>query len=634
MALFHDLLLLRALEEPAMHPREALVAVTVADVFTRPHEGRQSRIWLVAGDGERRAITTGPGGDRLPRWSPDGSLLVFLSDRGTPGLHRLFTWSEQDGERAIPAAIDGAVEDAQWAADGRRLLVLAADAGSDRPGTQAATRIEGTNENGDPFVQRPGDAWRRLYVVDAASGEAHELTRPGRTAWEAHWYGAARVAAVTSADPTESGWYDPTLDIVNAETGEARAVYTPRDQLQTPRVSPDGRYVVAVEAASSDRATLAGRPVIVDVESGAALPVEGVEDAAFLEWRDGASLWFAAWQGLGTRFGVIHVDGRVEEWWSGAMTLGSRYTLRLSAGAAGLAAVVEDPAHPPEVALFDRGAGEWRCISDFNTAIAALPLPTAEAVAWPAGDGQTIEGLLVRPIDTAPRPGPLIMIVHGGPNLLWSQQFTNNTRALALAAGGYHVLLPNPRGSIGRGLAFARAVLGDCGGADLQDLLAGVDAMVARGIADTERIGITGVSYGGFMSAWAVTQTRRFAASIPLSCVSNQLSHYYSANIRRFDELWVGASPREDAAAYLACSPVQFVDGATTPTLLISGDGDHITPPGQAIEMYQALVEVGCPTELVIYPREGHYVLEWEHQHDFFARILGWFDRWLRDRPG
>lgn len=632
MALFHDLLLLRALEDPAMHPTEPLVAVTVADVFTQPHEGRQSRIWLVPDGGRKREVTAGPGADRLPRWSPDGLRLVFLSDRGTPGMHRLFLWSEQHGEREIPAAIDGAVEDAQWARDGKRLLVVAADAGSDRPGTQAATRIEGANESGDPFVQRPGDAWRRLYMVDADSGETAELLRPGRTAWEAHWYGAARIAAVTSQDPTESGWYDVTLDVVNAETGEARAVYKPQDQLQNPRVSPDGQYMAAVEAAASDRATLAGRPVIVDVESGAVVPVEGVEDAAFLEWRDDWSLWFAAWDGLGTRFGTITVDGHVDEWWSGPMTLGSRYSLRVSEGAAGVAAVIEDPAQPPEVALFDRAAGTWRRISDFNAAIALLPLPAAEAVSWPACDGQEIQGLLFRPPGPAHGPGPLIMIVHGGPNLLWSQQFTNNTRALALAAEGYHVLLPNPRGSIGRGLTFARAVLGDCGGEDLQDLLAGVEALVSRGIADTNRVGLTGVSYGGFMSAWAVTQTRRFAASIPLSCVSNQLSHYYSANIRRFDEMWIGASPRENPGAFLARSPVQFVDGATTPTLLISGDGDHITPPGQAIEMYQALVEVGCPAELVVYPREGHYVLEWDHQHDFFARILGWFDRYLRQR--
>ncbi len=294
-----------------------------------------------------------------------------------------------------------------------------------------------------------------------------------------------------------------------------------------------------------------------------------------------------------------------------------------------IAAVIEDMAHPPEVAIFEAATKDWRVISDFNATIAAMPLPGAECVRWTARDGLEIQGLLTRPVPPKTGPLPLILLVHGGPNILWSNQLTNNTRALAFAAEGYAVLQPNPRGSIGRGLAFAEAVVGDCGGEDLQDLLCGVDAMVERGIADTSRVGITGVSYGGFMSAWAVTQSDRFAASIPLSCVSNQLSHYYSANIRRFDEIYIGASPRTNAEAFLARSPVQFVDGARTPTLLISGSGDHITPPGQAVEFYQALIEVGCPTELVIYPREGHYVLELEHQLDFFERLMTWFDRWM-----
>ncbi len=637
MDIFKALLDFKPLEEAAMAPDGRRTAVTVLDNYTTRDRGRQSRIWLIAADGATRQVTNGPGMDRLPRWSPDGAAIAFASDRDRPGLHALYLWREDDGETGIAPALDGSVEEICWSRDGATLLVLAADAGSDRAGVQSATRIEASGEgDGDPIVRRPRQAWRRLYLVDVASRSAREVSLPGLTAWECHWDGVSRAVAITSADPTESGWYDAFVSLIDLSTGRIETVYTPKGQLQNPRIAPGAAQVAFIEAYSSDRGTAAGGAVIVDVATRQALPVEADGDIAFLEWRDDATLWYAAWRGLSSTLGIVSVEGDVRELWSGDATVGSRYNLRVSASSDGkrLAAVVEDTARPPEVATFepaDREAG-WRSVTTLNAGIAALDLPRARRVVWAGRDGIEIEGLLVEPKGVREGPAPMIVIVHGGPNLLWSHQFTNNARAFALAAEGFAVLLPNPRGSLGHGSRFTVACIGDYGGEDFQDILRGVDAMVEQGVADGARVGITGVSYGGFMSAWAVTQTDRFAASIPLACCSDWLSMHYTSNIPRFDEISIGARPREDPEAYLARSPVAHVDRARTPTMIVHGEVDLICPIGQALEFYQALAEVGVETELVIYPREGHYVLEWDHQVDLFNRMLAWFDRHLVSR--
>jgi dipeptidyl aminopeptidase/acylaminoacyl peptidase len=197
------------------------------------------------------------------------------------------------------------------------------------------------------------------------------------------------------------------------------------------------------------------------------------------------------------------------------------------------------------------------------------------------------------------------------------------------AEAGYAVLMPNPRGSAGRGQAFARANLGDMGGGDLQDILAGVDALEAAGVVDGARVGIMGGSYGGFMAAWAITQTDRFRASVAMAAVTNWLSFHHTTNIGRFDELFLDADPYAPGSDYFDRSPVVHARRVTTPTLVMHGERDLCVPVSQGQELYQALADAGVPTELVLYPREGHGWREREHQLDGFRRIREWFDRYL-----
>ena len=198
-----------------------------------------------------------------------------------------------------------------------------------------------------------------------------------------------------------------------------------------------------------------------------------------------------------------------------------------------------------------------------------------------------------------------------------------------LAAAGYATLLPNVRGSVGRGPEFAEANLGDMGGGDLQDILTGIDSLVGDGIVDDARVAIAGGSYGGFMSSWAVTQTDRFAAAIPFAVVTNWVSFHATTNIGQFDRLFLQADPYDAEGDYTQRSPVYHASKCRTPTLIIHGEDDLCTPLPQAVEFYNALVEAGCETELVVYPREGHGWTEREHLLDSWNRVRDWLTRHL-----
>ena len=201
-----------------------------------------------------------------------------------------------------------------------------------------------------------------------------------------------------------------------------------------------------------------------------------------------------------------------------------------------------------------------------------------------------------------------------------------------LVSRGYAVFFPNPRGSTGRGQSFAEMVYGDMGGGEAADLLAGLDALLERGVADPKRLGVMGGSYGGFMTAWLVTQTDRFAAAVAISPVTDWFSQHVTSNIGYWDRLILRDDPANPGGEYFRRSPVAFADRVKTPTLLTAGEDDRCTPPGQAREFHQALLEHGVESELAIYPGEGHWVRKLPALIDWLTRLTGWFERFMPAR--
>ena len=583
------------------------VAFTVAPIMRDKGKSLETRLWV------DDAQATDPGSaDSCPRFSPDGSRLAYASDLGHSG--RMTVRLHGRGEIG---SIAGSVEDLRWSPDGTQLLVLAADLGSDRAGAQTATKIaEAGAEEEDPKVIRPAQHWRRLFLVDVASGDTREVSPEGVNVFEFDWAGGDAVAVCTD-EPSESAWYEAWIGRLDLGARSATLVHTPEWQLQCPRISSGGR-IAWIEGFASDRGVLTGT-VHVDGK-----PLAAELDVTWLAWADDDTLWYAGSRRSGSHFGRLSPTGEVEELWSGESLVGMRFQQRVATGGGRVLAVFESPQSPPEVVEFVDG--EPRALTSLNDELARLgEIAEWRDYTWRSFDGLEVQGLLAVPRG-AETALPCVVWVHGGPTSAWPACFPAMLWLLAVQEG-YAVFLPNPRGSSGRGQKFARANLGDMGGGDLQDILTGVDALVRDGIVDDARVAITGGSYGGFMSSWAITQTDRFAAAIPYAVVTNWTSLHYTTNIGKFDVLFLQGDPVDPQGPHPKWSPVFHARNAKTPTLIVHGAEDLCTPLPQATEFYNALVEAGCEVELVIYPREGHGWTEREHQIDGWNRMRDWLQK-------
>ncbi len=535
------------------------------------------------------------------------------------------------GRESALGDVQGSIEDVRWDRGSTSVIALVADPEADLAGSEGATRLGGGQ---DPTVIRPGAGGRRLVQIDLDQGLERRVSPVGQSVWEFDWSGGDTLVALVSEDPTENGWYDAAVVEIDVAAGTAREAFRSDLQLSCPRISADGRRIAVIEGLASDRGLVAGSVALLDAQTAGATGQLGtLEDVTAIDWREDGGLWCVGRRGLECTLGTLSVDGSYEEVWGGGALLGNHFQPSVAVSRTGVvAAVYQELERPPEVAVLRDGSPRaWRAVSNVNAHLAdRVYRPQAQRLAWEGSDGLEIEGLLLRPAQ-ARGLLPMIVVVHGGPTWAWSHEYAPfDGRAPLLAEAGYAVLLPNPRGSTGRGHRFVSANVGDLGGADLGDILAGVDACVASGEADPSRIGIIGLSYGGFMTAWAVTQTDRFAAAVAMSCISDWVSYHYTSNVSRFDELFLTGDVKDPTSHYYQRSPILLAHNARTPTLVISGERDLCTPVGQAHELYAALREAGVETELVTYPREGHWPTEYDHQVDAWDRVRDWFDQHLR----
>jgi dipeptidyl aminopeptidase/acylaminoacyl peptidase len=605
----------------------------------------QPRICLVdLEEGRIEEVTHGPNSDSMPRWSPDGRRLAFLSDRERKGLSQLYLLEvDRIGEARPGPVVEGTVEYLDWSPDGTRILLGSVGFGADRGVTQGSGIVEAEDEDRPswlPVVQSPEDParWRRLHVVEVDSNEVHPASRDGLNVWEAVWCGSDAIAAVVSESPEENEWFGADVTLLSPATGEERIVHRSGRgdrQVGFPAASPSGRRLAVVQALASDRGYLAGDVILVDAKGGEARPVDtlGV-DVTHVAWRDEERLFFAGQRGLETVAGEVEassLEGR--ELWVGTESLGSRDPQAAPLGEDAFVAFFESFERPPELAVFRNGKAET--VASFahdGTRYLSEVAGRLERVVWSAPDGMEIEGLLAVPEGAGPHP--LVAFVHGGPigryQDHWSMGYAFTP---LLVSRGYAVFHPNPRGSTGRGQAFAELVVGDMGGGDAQDVMAGIDALVERGVADPDRLGVLGGSYGGFMAAWLPTQTDRFAASVSLSPVTDWYSEHWDSNIGRWDREFLRAEPTTPGGPYFERSPVMLASRVRTPMLLTAGLIDRCTPPGQAWEMYRALQEHGVPAEVAIYPEEGHGVRTYPAFIDWCTRMVGWFERWMPSTP-
>jgi len=596
-------------------------------------------------DGALRALTTGGGSAKAARLSPDGSSLAFLSDRATAEVFQLYLLADgQLGEAWSAPVVPGTVEYLAWSPDGTRILLGVAGPGAemaDAQGSGTAGAAESGLPSWYPLVEAgtPEDAWRSLWVFVPASGELARVSPEGLNVWEAAWSGPGHVLAITSDQPGEDDWYRAVLSRLDVSTGEVTVLLRSDVQLGQPAGSADGARAAVVQAVCSDRWIVAGDLILLDLLNGGRCAVDTAgTDVTAIQWIDQTRLGYVGQRHLDSVAGIVDAGERpmpetitAQEVAASAQSWASWFNPAGAFTSDGRVIVIRDDYDlPQEIAIVGAGSDQLLASlghagTDYIRSVAG----SATNVSWSAPDGTLIEGVLCTPARTG--PFPLILHVHGGPIGAYRRSWTMRDNAVPLLVSrGYAVLHPNPRGSSGRGQSFAAAVVGDMGGADTHDYLSGVDAMVERGIADRARIGTMGVSYGGFMSAWLVTQDHRFKAAVAGSPVTEWYSFTFTTNIPRWG-LWFldDADPEQTGNQVHTRSPVMHASRARTPTLLTAGAMDRCTPAGQAREFYQALISHGIDSELVIYPGEGHGVSRFPAITDYLTRLVSWFEKFM-----
>lgn len=584
--------------------------------------------------GQVEEITAGPNNDRLPQWSPDASTLAFLSDRREAGRFQPFVLSSNRIGEAVPLPeVEGTVESLAWSPDGSRLLFVSAGLGADRPAASGSGVTKGADGSPTwlPHVESGGEhEWRRLWVLGLERREVSRLSGDGANIWEAGWCGDGSIAVIASRAPDESAWYHASLVLIDADTGAERELFRSDVQLGLPMSNRDGTHLAVVEALCSDRVVVAGDLLLVDPATGQVTRVDtmGV-DVSDVAWRTADRCVYLGLRGLETVAGEIDAStgAATERWSTSTESCGAWYPAGRPIGDEAIAVVLDGHDRPPEVAVVRGGKVETlHAFEHEGTEYVATGGGTIDEVVWTAPDRTELQGLLVVP----PTPGPhaLVVMVHGGPIWAYTSRWPRPLAQL-LVARGFAAFLPNPRGSSGRGRAFAEMVVGDMGGADAGDILAGIDALVERGVADPERIGVTGGSYGGFMACWLPTLDARFAAAVAVSPVSDWYSQHFGSNLGGWDVEFLRSDPTTAGGPYRDRSPVMFAGRARTPTLLTAGNADKGTPPGQAVEFYRALREHDVEAEVALYPEEGHGVRAFPAVIDACTRTVAWFERFM-----
>jgi dipeptidyl aminopeptidase/acylaminoacyl peptidase len=617
--------------EISAHGSRAVFAGTLVD------SGNEaiSRICLTdLMNGDTRVLTFGPNTDRAPKLSPDGRHIAFLSDRRKAGDFQLYLLDAESGECRATPAVDGWVEYLHWSPNGRRILLSVAGHGADLSGAQGAatTKIAQDLPAWLPIVDTGGEGyrWRRAWVYDLEENRVSQFSPADRNIWEAAWCGNDAITAIVSPGPGEGLWYTARLTVIETEGGASRDIYAPQDQLGWPSGSPSGRHIAVVEALCSDRWIVAGDLRLIDTKTREIrkIATRGI-DVTHTEWRSDRHLLIAGHRGFETVVALYDVQaGELEEVWrSEEITTSGFYTVIAGFGEPGDCALVgEGFKRAPEIAIIRNGRYEAIKSLDPGAGEALSVLAGVETVKWKAPDGLEIQGLLLKP--QGPGPHPVILNVHGGP--VWHYRpFWMGRRSigsLLLLKRGYAIFLPNPRGSTGRGQAFVQPILGDMGGADTYDYLSGLDYLVERGIADPNRLGVTGGSYGGYMTAWLITQDPRFKAAVAVSPVTNQVTEHLISNIGHFVALFLKDTYINPGGKYFERSPINHAHKTKTPTLSTCGVLDRCTPPEEAVQFHNALLENGVKSVLVTYPQEGHGVRKWPATVDYSARMVGWFE--------
>jgi dipeptidyl aminopeptidase/acylaminoacyl peptidase len=639
-----DVMNMKGVSSAMVSPDGAQVLYTVrAWIADKERMESRTHIWKVpVAGGTARQITFGDRGESQPQWSPDGRFISFVAARGTgtgddAPKAQIYVMRAGAGEPWKLTDAKEAVSSYAWSPDSRKIAYVTVDA-------RSASEEAGIRKRDDERVFENDFRFAHIWTIDVESSEASRVTEGN--AWSVRgapsWAPDNKRLTFAAGVTTMLRDYRQDVYIVDTVSKQVERISTNPAADTQPEWSPDGTAIAFLSEPAMGKPLPDGtvpssvnisRLVLYDVARKAQKDAGSREfdlDVNAPRWfPDGKSIVFTAGKRAYTEaFRYDLATGKYTQ-------LTQQKTLQLGSRSKDgrvVALTMDSPSQPAEVYVADGSFANLRKLTETNPQANEFSLGDTEVVTWKSTDGMEVEGVVLKPVGfQAGKRYPMLVVAHGGP----SGAFVNNYRVGGLEGGqhwagqGWAVFYPNPRGSTNYGEKFLQANINDWGGGDYRDIMTGVDAMVARGIADPDRLAHIGWSYGGYMTAWVITQTNRFKAAMVGAGLTNMVSMYGTNDIPNVLTTYFGGIPNKDTLTlYNARSAMTFIDNVTTPTLILHGGNDERVPTGQAYELFRGLKDRGKTVELVFYPREGHGISEYYHVRDRLTRIQEWITRY------
>jgi len=581
-------------------------------------------------------------------WSPDSKYLAFISDCQTSHQFQIYVATPASQPTPVQKSqLSGIVQDLQWSPDGKNIGFLYVENATRRAGALDAMKPP------SGVIGEDGVEIQHAAAVSFASGQLQILTPANLHIYEFDWSPDSKnIAYVAAQPPGENNWWVAQLYTQQVNSSNPTSILDPAHspsalhglQIAVPRWSPDGKTIALIAGLMSDQGSTGGDIYLIPATGGEphqlVLSTNRSATTSWLYWKDAKTLGVSLFRSGNSAFTYVAVpsgrDGKLEFDLPATVDDG-RFEGSLSVATHGEVAEIRTSwSQAPEV-FSGKFGEELRQITHVNDALKPS-WGKAESITWTsdASTGKfTVQGWLLYPANYDPaKKYPMIVSVHGGPAAAMLPRWPGvSFNASAFSPLGYFVLFPNPRGSYGSGEAFTLANRKDFGYGDLHDIVTGVDAVVAKYPVDGTRVGLTGWSYGGFMTMFAVTQTNRFRAAVAGAGISNWQSYYGQNSIDQWMVPYFGASVYDDPAVYAKSSAINFIRQVKTPTLVVVGDRDGECPAPQSFEFWHALRAQHVPTKLVVYPNEGHRFASPEHRREVMERALDWFDQYMPEKP-
>ena len=575
--------------------------------------------------------TTGERTDFDPTWSPDSKTLAVFSSAGDKEQRQLWTVNADGSDPKEITNLKGYAARPRWSHNGKQIAFLFVEGAGGGGPLMAAPTATGVI---DTAIHN-----QRIAVLDIAMGQLRQVSPVNLHIYDYDWSPDDKTFVATAASgPGDNNWWIAQIYTIDIAKGNATSIYKPSLQLAVPRWSPDGKSIAFIEGLMSDEGFHGGDLFTISAAGHSlANRTRGRKSSASsLFWLASDRILFTEYVGGGSAISELTLaDNSVRTIWKGAEHLhafGNFPNFAVSRDGKFAAAERSTFETPPE--MWAGPIGDWHQLTSNNSGITAS-WGKAENLEW-TNDSFNIQGWLLSPAKVeSGQKYPIVVLIHGGPSSAevpeWPASF-GMPRAIiaALSSRGYYVLMPNPRGSYGQGEEFTRANVKDFGAGDLRDILAGVDAAIKKYPVDPARLGVTGWSYGGYMTMWTVTQTNRFRGAVAGAGVGNWQSYYGQNLIDQWMIPFFGASVYDDPAVYEKSSPIHYIKKVKTPTLVIVGERDAECPSSQSYEFWHALKTLGVPTQLIVYPGEGHLFIKPANQADRMDQTVAWFDKYLK----